>query len=132
MADARVLVVDDEPMIADVLAEALAEGGYAVRRCNTGDEALAVALASPPDLVLLDVRMPGPGAEEFDGLRVADTLADDARTRAVPRLLITAVGPEEQGPWADRLAGRGERVLFKPFRITQLLDTVAELLGERP
>ena len=131
MASGRVLVVDDEPEITEVLAEALALDGHEVRRCGAGDEALAAALAVPPDLVLLDVRMPGPGAGGLDGLRVADALAADPRTRGIPVVLMTAASPQERGPWATALAGRGERVLFKPFPLAALLDTVARLLDGR-
>jgi len=46
-------------------------------------------------------------------------------------VLMTAVGPEERGPWAEVLAGRAERVLFKPFALEALLDTVAALLAAR-
>ena len=132
MTSGRILVVDDDPDLAEVLAEALADEGYAVRRCATGDDALAAALAAPPDLVLLDVRLPAPGAVELDGLRVADALARDARTGGVPVVLITGVGRCEQGPWAERLAGRAERVLFKPFGLADLLATVAALLAAPP
>src|SRR5687767_816023 len=113
MATGRVLVVDDEAAIAEVLAELLAQEGHMVVCCCSGEDALAAARAAPPGLVLLDVRMPGMGG--LDGLRVADALALDPRTRAVPVVLMTAASPQERGPWGEALAGRAERVLFKPF-----------------
>lgn len=129
MAGGRVLVVDDEPEIAQVLAELLMLEGHTVVRCGSGAAALAAAAAAVPDLVLLDVRMPG--AEGLDGLRVADALALDARTRAVPVVLMTAASPQERGAWGAALAGRAERVLFKPFALDELLATVAALVERR-
>ena len=129
-AGARILVVDDDPAIAEMLGEMLVTVGYAVHCCSQGDEALAVALAAPPDLVLLDIRMPGPeGAAGLDGLRIADLLAHDPRTCTVPVLLVTGVSRYEQGPWTDLLASRGRRVLFKPFTLTALQDAVTHILS---
>ena len=129
MATGRVLVVDDDVAIAEVLAELLALEGHAVAHCCTGEAALAAARAAPPGLVLLDVRMPG--ADGLDGLRVAAALAADPRTRAVPVVLMTAASPQERGAWGEALAGRAERVLFKPFALDELFDTVAALLAGR-
>lgn len=114
-----------------MLSEALINEVYGVCRCASDGAALAAAMIAPPDLVLLDVRLPTPGAATLDGLRVADVLARDARTCGVPVVLITGVGVYEQGLWAEQLASRGERVLFKPFTLADMLATVAELLVVR-
>jgi CheY-like chemotaxis protein len=129
MAIGRVLVVDDDVAIGQVLAELLEQEGHAVVCCGSGEDALAAARAAVPDLVLLDVRMPGAGG--LDGLRVADALALDPRTRAVPVVLMTAASSQERGPWGEALAGHAERVLFKPFVLGELLVTVAALLAGR-
>jgi CheY-like chemotaxis protein len=127
---AHILVVDDDPTFAEVVTEALGEEGYVVRACACADEALAAVRAEPPDLILLDIHLPGPAARDaLDGLRVATTLADDQRTRDVPVLLITGVAPHEQGPWSDLLARQGQRVLFKPFGLAALLGAVAQVLA---
>jgi CheY-like chemotaxis protein len=131
MVVGRILVVDDDPDIAQVLAEVLALEGHAVTRCGSGEAALAAAEAAPPDLVLLDLRMPGPDAGGLDGLRVADVLARNPQTWTIPVVLMTAVSPQERGPWGEVLAERTERVLFKPFLLDELLGTVADLLDGR-
>src|SRR5437868_5937601 len=61
MKSGRVLIVDDEPQIRRVLRTTLASEGYEVIECHSGEEAFNVVLAEPPDLVLLDLNMPGLG-----------------------------------------------------------------------
>lgn len=130
VAGARILVVDDDLDFTEMVTEALTEEGYVARACGRADEAFALARAEPPDLVLLDIRMPGADtAEVLDGLRVAEALARDRRTRDVPVLLITGVAPQEQGPWSDLLARQGQRVLFKPFGLADLLGAVEHALA---
>jgi CheY-like chemotaxis protein len=127
---ARILVVDDDPTFTEMVAEALATEDFAVRRCGCGDEALALVQAEPPDLILLDIHLPGPGVPEaLDGLRVAEHLAGDRRTRDIPVLLITGVAPQEQGPWSSLLSRRGQRVLFKPFGLKELLGAIESVLS---
>jgi putative two-component system response regulator len=82
----RVLVVDDEEGVRSFLRRLLAADGYDVELAQDGSSSLARIAASPPDVVLLDVNMPGP----LDGLDVCRRLRDDARTRLTPVLIITA------------------------------------------
>src|SRR5258706_1817557 len=88
----RVLVVDDEANVREVLAQYLALEGWAVYQAGDGVEALAVAHAVPPDLVILDLMLPG-----IDGLEVCRRLR---ATSAVPVLMLTARGDE-----MDKLEG---------------------------
>src|SRR5215213_11080157 len=94
----RILVVDDDPSFTEMVTAALADEGYEACACAGAAEALAAARAAPPDLVLLDIHLPGP--DQLSGLRIAADLACDHRTRAIPVLLVTGVAPHEQGPWA--------------------------------
>lgn len=116
MSDAPILVVDDDPCIRGLVSEALDWEGYQVVTAANGAEALRLAEAEPPALVLLDMQMPvldGPGfirALRERGLRP-------------PVLVFTAAGN------ARRYAGELNAAGFipKPFDLTQLLDTVAHL-----
>lgn len=81
----RLLVVDDDPAFRDVLAETLRDLGHDVAEASTGEEGLALFEAARPDLVFLDLRMPG-----LDGLSVLRRLRDDASAPAVPVIVLTA------------------------------------------
>jgi two-component system, OmpR family, response regulator ResD len=115
-----VLIVDDEPTIAEVVARYLERAGYRTRIAGDGDEALAAAAAERPDLVVLDVMMPG-----SDGLRVMARLRDqDAAPIGV--ILLTARGEE-----SDRVVGLrlgADDYVVKPFSPAELVARVDAVL----
>src|SRR5438067_9488022 len=118
---ARVLVVDDDEKITGFLRRALAYEGYQVEVAAAGAAALAHALKSPPDLVVLDVMMPG-----LDGLEVCRRLRAGGD---VPVLMLTArdgVGDRVQG-----LDAGADDYLVKPFAVDELLARVRALLRRR-
>ena len=119
MTRKTLLVVDDDPDIADVLAAILADEGYAVATGSDG-RVLETALADPPDLVLLDFQMP-----VMDGVEVCQRLRQDPRTRDIPVIFLTAT-PE---PLVRRRLGdcRYDGLIPKPCDLDELLDTVASL-----
>ena len=82
----RILVVDDDPDAALVLAEQVAQAGYPVQTVHSGAEALAAVSAGPPDLILLDVMMP-----DMNGIEVCRRIREDHDPAALPILLITAL-----------------------------------------
>jgi DNA-binding response OmpR family regulator len=111
-----VLVVDDEPTIAEVVARYLERAGYSTRTAADGPSAVASALAAPPDLVVLDIMLPG-----FDGLEVMRRLHEDLEGR-VAVILLTAKGEE-----SDRVVGlrRGaDDYVVKPFSPAELVARV--------
>jgi len=122
---ARVLVVDDDPLAVERLATLLEAEGHAVERAGGGLEAVAKALAAPPDLILLDLMMPG-----VSGFEVVKRLRTDSRTLATPIVIVTAKLLDE----ADRLAldGEVETVLRKSdFSPEAFLAEVRRALGGR-
>src|SRR6478672_7895142 len=125
MAEAAILVVDDDAPIRRMLDRTLSAEGYAVETAADGGEALAAVERSAPDLVVLDVGLPG-----LDGLAVSRRLR--AKGLAVPVLLLTA-----RDSVSDRVAGLdagADDYLVKPFATEELLARVRALLrrGKAP
>jgi len=121
-AQPRVLVVDDDAAIASSLRRALLYEGYAVTVAADGDTALRRARADQPDLVILDVMLPG-----MDGLEVCRQLRQDDD---VPVLMLTA-----RDATADRVIGLdsgADDYLVKPFAYEELLARVRALLRRKP
>jgi len=114
----RILVVDDDPTVGEVVARYLEHAGYAVTVVADGQVALDKALADPPDLVVLDLMLPG-----LDGLEVFRRL----RARfPVPVVMLTALGDE-----SDRLVGLelgADDYVTKPFSPRELVLRVQSVL----
>jgi putative two-component system response regulator len=118
---ATVLVVDDDPDNVDLLQAYLEAESYQVMTAYRGDEALEKAFARQPDLVLLDVMMPG-----LDGFEVCRHLKADRRTQFVPVVIITVLR-EPRAKVAGAEAGADD-FLTKPFDRVELLARVRNLL----
>ncbi|GHG89675.1 response regulator transcription factor [Streptomyces lanatus] len=117
-AGARVLVVDDDPTVAEVVSGYLDRAGYVVDRAGDGPEALARAAAHRPDLVVLDLMLPG-----MDGLEVCRRIRGDA---PVPVIMLTARGDED-----DRILGLevgADDYVTKPFSPRELVLRVQSVL----
>jgi two-component system OmpR family response regulator len=115
----RVLVVDDEPSIVDAVATSLRYEGFDVAVAVTGRDALTSAQENPPDLVVLDVMLPG-----LDGLEVTRRLRADGVN--VPILFVTA-----RDTLADKLAGLtigGDDYVTKPFALAEVIARVKTIL----
>lgn len=118
---ARVLVVEDSPDIAELIAHYLTGAGYGVTVSGNGAEGLRLARQSPPDAIVLDLMLPG-----MDGLHVCQALRGEASTAAIPVIMLTARGEE-----ADRIRGLelgADDYLTKPFSPKELVARVAALL----
>jgi two-component system response regulator MprA len=117
----HVLVVDDDPRIVAALRRALHYEGYSVEVAGDGPEALAQAAGRPPDLVVLDVMLPG-----LDGVEVCRRLraADD-----VPILMLTA--RDATGDRVRGLDGGADDYVVKPFAYEELMARVRALLRRR-
>jgi two-component system, OmpR family, response regulator ResD len=115
-----ILVVDDEPTIAEVVARYLTRAGYETRTAGDGPSAVSAATLRRPDLVVLDIMLPG-----FDGLEVMRRIHEDADER-VPVILLTAKGEE-----SDRLIGLrqgADDYVVKPFSPLELVARVDAVL----
>ncbi|MEU1737318.1 response regulator transcription factor [Streptosporangium sp. NPDC020145] len=116
---ARILVVEDDPAIAEVVARYLERDGHRVECVDDGAEALRLALADPPDLLVLDLAPSG-----TDGLQVCRRLRE---RRPVPVIMLTALGEE-----IDRVVGLeigADDYVTKPFSPRELALRVRSVLG---
>lgn len=124
MARERILVVDDEPDILELVQYNLKKDNYDVVSVMSGEEALARAQSSPPDLVVLDLMLPG-----IDGLEVCKQLKQEPRTATIPLIMLSARGEE-----ADVVAGLelgADDYLTKPFSPRVLLARIKAVLRRR-
>ena len=113
-----ILCIEDDPDVREIICMALELSAQVrVRSCGSGAEALAIAAASPPELILLDVMMPG-----LDGTETLRRLRADARTAAIPVVFITAKATSNDLQRLSKLGARG--VICKPFDPLTLLEQV--------
>lgn len=112
-----ILIVDDTPANLRLLSELLMGNGYHVRAVTSGERALESARAVPPNLILLDIRMP-----EMDGCEVCEQLKADERTRHVPVIFISALDEIEEKVRAFKVGGVD--YITKPFQVEEVLVRV--------
>jgi CheY-like chemotaxis protein len=123
MTAKRVLVVDDNPLSRKLLADMLGAEGYRVRDASSGNEALSAIAEERPDLVLLDIMMPG-----MDGFEVVRRLKADKTGPMPPIVMVTAL--DDEGSRA-RLADAGVSLLLtKPIDRWKLRSLLAHILSE--
>ncbi len=119
---ASVLVVDDEPNIVLSLEFLLKQAGFRVRMASNGEAALAAIAEDPPDLVLLDVMIPG-----RDGYAVCQAIRANPAWRGVRVLMLTAKGSEIQREKGLSLGA--DDYVTKPFSTRELVDRIRRMLG---
>lgn len=114
----RILVVDDEPFIRQVLADLLEDEGYEVLLASSGRTMLTLLELQQPDLILLDVMMP-----DGDGRDALEAMQSRPQLRDIP-VVIVSTGIAHR--W---LAGLGVPTLTKPFDLDHLLRLVSDTIG---
>src|SRR5437773_2445009 len=118
---ARILIVEDDPDIAELVARYLEKAGFISDRIASGREALRQIMARAPDLVVLDLMRP-----HVDGLEVCRTLSGNEKTPAIPIIMLTARADE-----SERIVGLeigADDYLSKPFSPGELVARVRALL----
>jgi two-component system phosphate regulon response regulator PhoB len=121
MADGKILIVEDEEDVVELIRYNLTKNGYQVETAATGPIALSMAETIKPDLVLLDLMLPG-----FDGLEVCRNLKKDPKTSSIPVVMVTAKGSE-----ADIVTGLemgAADYITKPFSPRILLARIRAVL----
>ena len=119
----RVLICDDEPYIVESVSYVVRKAGFDVVTAEDGEEALAAAHRERPDLVFLDIMMPGISGDE-----VCRRLKSDPSTRGTHVVILTARGQEEDERRAMEMGA--DEFMTKPFSPRKLRARILELLGD--
>lgn len=117
----RILIVDDEKDLVDLLSYNLEKEGYAVLRAYDGEEALKILRSRKPDLILLDLMLPG-----VQGMEICKIVRKTPETAGLPIIMLTARGEE-----VDRIVGLemgADDYVTKPFSVRELLARVRAVL----
>jgi CheY-like chemotaxis protein len=120
----RILIVEDQADIRKLIRMTLEFENYEIHEASDGSFGLRMAQAIKPDVMLLDVMMPG----ELDGLQVCQRIKSDPVMKSTKVVLLTARGQQK-----DREAGEqagADEYLIKPFSPLQLIETLERLIGE--
>lgn len=117
-----VLVIDDDILMADLIREILIEDGHRVCVANDGQAGVDMALEVKPDLILMDITMPG-----LDGYQATEKLKQSEAVKDVPVIFLTGKSPIEDGGRA--FAYGGVSYLMKPFTNQQIRDVVRLSIG---
>jgi len=116
----KILVVDDSPTERHFMVELLTKNGYQVSTAESGEEGIAKAKAELPDLILMDVVMPG-----LNGYQATRTLTRDESTKNIPVIVCTSKGQETDKIWGLRQGAQDYMV--KPVNGEELLAKIAAL-----
>jgi twitching motility two-component system response regulator PilH len=119
----RILIVDDSPTESFKISGVLKRHGHEVLAAESGEQALQVARDSQPDLILMDIVMPG-----LNGFQATRQLTRDPATSAIPVVMLTAKSQEADRIWGERQGARG--YLVKPVDDSVLVATISQVLAE--
>jgi CheY-like chemotaxis protein len=118
----KILLVDDDESIIEVLSESLGGAGFEIVTASNGEEAVAQALVHTPDLVVSDIVMP-----KMDGWDLCQTLRSLPSTKAVPFIFLSSLDQAPEKLLALRLGA--DAYLTKPFNMQAILEKVRQLVG---
>ena len=122
MAGKRILIVEDDPVSLKLVRDVLQANGYETKEVTSGEEAVVKAVQSKPDLIVMDIRLPG-----IDGLEATRRLKSDPSTEEIPIIAVTAHAmPEDE---ARILAAGCQAYLSKPLRFAEFISVVKGLLS---
>lgn len=119
---AKILIVDDSPTELHVLAKILQHAGHDALTASDGEAGIVAAKAQGPDVILMDVVMPG-----INGFQATRKLSRDPQTQHIPILMVTTKDQQTDREWGIRQGAKG--YLVKPVDGRELLDTIDGLLN---
>ncbi len=118
MEKKKVLIVDDEPDVLMLLGERLSKAGYDVVKASAGQEAIELAQKESPQLIILDIAMPG-----MDGSEVANTLRVQPATRDIPIIFLTCLFTKQEEKTCGHVLGQNF-FIAKPYDVGELLSEI--------
>jgi len=118
----KVLIIDDSTVTCSILSERIKSGGYDVVVANDGEQGLAAMQKEFPDLVILDVRMPG-----MDGFEVCRLAKNDLVIKGIPIVFVTTAGQQKDMDKGMALGASG--YITKPYDGRILLDEIKRIIG---
>lgn len=123
-AKKKILLVDDEPDILSMLKMRMEASGYEVITAADGNTAYNKAKSDVPDLIILDLMLPG-----IDGYQVCRLLKFDEKYRHIPIVMLTAKGQREDKEWGEKVGA--DYYFTKPFNAVEVLDKIKGLLERK-
>jgi CheY-like chemotaxis protein len=118
MEKKKILVVDDEPDVLLLLGERLSKAGYEVIKASSGKEAINLAETRAPQLIVLDIAMPG-----MDGSEVAQVLRAKPETKDIPILFLTCLFTKQEEKTCGHVLGQNF-FIAKPYDVSELLTEI--------
>ena len=118
----KVILIEDERNIIEAISFILSRDGWEVKTHSNGHDAVAAVRDRRPDLVILDVLLPGKS-----GFDILQEIRDDAELGATPVLMLTARGQQKDREMAERAGA--SRYMTKPFSNAEVLEAVRDLVG---
>jgi two-component system cell cycle response regulator len=119
----KILIVEDIPALIHILELEVQRLGYETILANNGEEAVEMALAQLPNLIMMDIMMP-----EMDGLEAARLIRENPKTRSIPIIAVTALSSRKD---KEKCLESGcDDYLSKPFTASQLSSSITELLKQ--
>lgn len=119
---AKILIVDDSPTEMHILKSAVAEAGHEVLTAENGEDGVATAAAEKPDLILMDVVMPG-----MNGFQATRKISKAPDTAGIPIIMVTTKDQRTDKEWGMRQGATA--YLVKPVQKKELLGKINEVLG---
>ncbi|MBN1870781.1 MAG: response regulator [Candidatus Omnitrophica bacterium] len=127
METKKILLVDDEEELLDLIAKTLSNENYEVTAVTNAEDAIDKARALLPDLILIDIILP-----DMEGPEAVRTLSEDSLTAHIPVIFLSGIVTREKGGGASSEVRVGERrykALSKPFSSKELIDEVQKIIG---
>ncbi|MFB0528262.1 MAG: PleD family two-component system response regulator [bacterium] len=124
MSKGNILIVEDDPQTVKLIKFILVKGNYSVISAKDGEEGLRMARGSKPDLIILDLMLPG-----MDGYRVCEILKGNPNTKEIPVLVLTAL--DTGADFEKALEKKADWYITKPFEPQHLLKRVSYLIEKR-
>lgn len=119
----KILIVDDQPAVRELVRVTLEVGNYQILSAQNGQEALEIARAEHPDIILLDIKMPG---SSVSGLEVCRYLKEDSTTADIYIIIISASG--QKGDIEAGLASGADDYFTKPFSPIALIEKIKKVI----